>query len=224
MEFFLSFIQANKPYFDMAQAVSSVVNLFAWCLALILLVLALRKNRIESLSVGPFSFRMLKEEAVVATATASRAWQSVTGEKVDIPRVRATVDRVFTPETLNNLTGKAILWVDDNPANNELAVRALRKFGLDIEQATNTEAAMGTLRRRKFDLVISDMGRGADMRAGYGLLELLRESGSKVPFFIFAGSDTPEFRRDAAARGAQLSTNDMLELVDNVVKYLGTTP
>jgi hypothetical protein len=31
----------------------------------------------------------------------------------------------------------------------------------------------------------------------------------------------PGLRREAAARGAQLSTNDMLELVDNVVKYLG---
>ena len=138
MESVLAFVQSNKPYFDVAQAVSSVVNLFAWCLALALLILALRKNRIESLSVGPFNFRMLKEEAVVATATASRAWQSTTGEKVDVPRIRATVDRAFTPETLNNLTGKAILWVDDNPANNELAVRALRKFGLDIEQATVT--------------------------------------------------------------------------------------
>jgi hypothetical protein len=27
------------------------------------------------------------------------------------------VDRVFTPETLNNLTGKPVLWVDDNPTN-----------------------------------------------------------------------------------------------------------
>ena len=224
MEPILAFVQSNKPYFDFAQAVSSVVNLFVWCLALVLLVLALRRNRIESLSVGPFSFRMLKEEAIIATATASRAWQSATGEKVDVPRIRATVDRAFTPETLNNLTGKAILWVDDNPANNELAVRALRKFGLDIEQSTNTEAAMAAFQRRKFDLVISDMGRGSDMRAGYGLLELLRGSGSKVPFFIFAGSDTPELRREAAERGAQLSTNDMLELVDNVVKYLGTTP
>ena len=224
MESVLAFVQSNKPYFDVAQAVSSVVNLLAWCLALALLILALRKNRIESLSVGPFNFRMLKEEAVVATATASRAWQSTTGEKVDVPRIRATVDRAFTPETLNNLTGKAILWVDDNPANNELAVRALRKFGLDIEQATNTEAAMAAIQRRKFDLVISDMGRGSDMRAGYGLLQLLRESGSKVPFFIFAGSDTPEFRREAGERGAQLSTNDKLELVDNVVKYLGAAP
>jgi hypothetical protein len=62
------------------------------------------------------------------------------------------------------------------------------------------------------------------MRAGYGLLKLLREGGSKVPFFIFAGSDTPEFRREAAELGAQLSTNDMLELVDHVVKYVGGAP
>jgi hypothetical protein len=55
-------------------------------------------------------------------------------------------------------------------------------------------------------------------------LKRIRDSGSRVPFFIFAGSDTPEFRREAADRGAELSTNDMLELVDNVVKYLGAGP
>ena len=69
-------MQANKPYFDAAQAISTVVDLFVWCLAVVLLILALRKNRIESLSLGPFNFRMLKEEAIVATATATRAWQS----------------------------------------------------------------------------------------------------------------------------------------------------
>ena len=220
----LSFVQANKPYFDVAQALSSVVNLFAWCLAVFLLFLALRKSRIESLSVGPFSFRM-KEEAVEATASAARAWQSeASGKRVDVPSIRATVERAFVPRTLDNLTGKSVLWVDDNPANNELAVRALRKFQLDVEQATSTDAALAALDRRPFDLVISDMGRGTDLRAGYGLLKLLRDRGSQVPFFIFAGSDTPEFRREAAERGAQLSTNDMLELVDNVVKYLGTKP
>jgi CheY-like chemotaxis protein len=224
MEAVVAFVQAHKPYFELAQALSSVVTLFAWLLAMVLLIIALRKNRIESLSVGPFNFQMMKQEAVIATATATRAWPSPAGDTVDVPRIRATVNRVFTPETLNNMTGKAILWVDDNPTNNELAVRALEKFGLDIEQATTTAAAVTAFQRRKFDLVISDMGRGDDMRAGYGLLKLLRDHGSQLPFFIFAGSDKPEFRREAAERGAQLSTNDMLELVDHVVKYLGEAP
>jgi hypothetical protein len=81
MDGVFSFVAAHKPYFELAQAFSSVVNLFAWLLAFLLLVLALRKNRIESLSVGPFSFRMMKEEAIVATATASRAWQSTSGKR-----------------------------------------------------------------------------------------------------------------------------------------------
>ena len=217
------FVQANKLYFDGVQALSSVVNLVAWCLALVILIAALRKSRVETLSVGPFSFKM-KEAAVAATASAARAWQSeMPGQRIDVPRIRATVDRAFDPQTLDNLTGKSILWVDDNPSNNELAVRALRKFNLDVEQATSTDEALLAMQRRPFDLVISDMGRGTDMRAGYGLLKLIRDHGSHIPFFIFAGSDTPEFRREAAERGAQLSTNDMLELIDSVVKVLGTS-
>ncbi|MCL4768603.1 MAG: response regulator [Hyphomicrobiaceae bacterium] len=196
----------------------------AWGLALVLLITALRRGRVESITFGPIGVRI--QEAVQATASAARAWKAEgPGRKeVDVPRIRATINRAFEPEVLDNMTGKLVLWVDDNPANNELAVRALRKFNLEVEQVTSTEAAMAELDKRVFHLVISDMGRGMNMRAGYELLHLIRESGNQVPFFIFAGSDTPGHRREAAARGAQLSTNDMLELVDNVVKYLGEKP
>ena len=157
-----------------------------------------------------------------AATIAARAWQAtVPDQKIDVPRIRATVEKAFAPEVANNIIGKSILWVDDNPANNLFAVRALRKLNLDVEQTTSTEAAIAAIERRSFDLVISDMGRGQDMRAGYDLLKQIRDRGSQVPFFIFAGSDRPEFRREAATQGAQLSTNDMLELIDQVVKYLG---
>jgi len=85
---------------------------------------------------------------------------------------------------------------------------------------TSTEAALTLLKKRKLELSIYD-GRGKNLRAGYELLQLIREDGYDMSFFIFAGQDRPEFRREAAARGAQLSTNDMLELVGNIVKYLG---
>jgi CheY-like chemotaxis protein len=217
---FLNFIQSNKVYFEAANAVSSAMNLVVWCVALVLLAVGVRRNRIDSLSVGPISIKM-KEAAVSAAASAARAWP---GQSVDVPRIRATVDRAFTPEIANNLTGKAVLWVDDKPANNELVVRALRRFHLDVEQATSTEAGLAAMERRPFNLVISDMGRGPDLRAGYDLLKALRATGSKVPFFIFSSGDTPEFRREAKELGAQLSTNNMLELIDYVVSYLGNEP
>src|SRR5262249_58961940 len=98
----------------------------------LLLILALRKNRVESLSFGPFSFKM-KQEAIEATASAARAWPEASGGAVDVAGIRATVERAFVPTTYDNLTGKSVLWVDDNPGNNELAVRALRKFPLEVE-------------------------------------------------------------------------------------------
>jgi CheY-like chemotaxis protein len=223
MESILNFIQSHRLFFDAAHALSSVVNLLGWCLGAVVLTIAWRRNGIRSVSVGPLNFQM-QEAAVEAAATAARDWQAKMPEQtVDVPRIRATVGRAFAPEVANNLIGKSILWVDDNPANNELAVRALRKLQLDVEQATSTESAVAAMQRRHFDLVISDMGRGTDMRAGYGLLKAIRDQGNQVPFLIFAGSDTPEFRREAAERGAQLSTNDMLELIDHIIKHLGKT-
>jgi CheY-like chemotaxis protein len=217
---FLQFIHGNRVYFEAASAVSSVINLVAWLIGLTLLAVAIRRNRVHSVSVGPINIHM-KEEAVSAAASAARAWP---GQEIDVPRIRATVDKAFTPEVANNLTGKAVLWVDDNPDNNKLVVRALRRFHLDVEQATSTEAGLAAMQRRPFDLVISDMGRGTDMRAGYDLLKAIRSSGSQVPFFIFSSGDQPEFRREAKELGAQLSTNNMLELVDYVVTYLGNKP
>jgi CheY-like chemotaxis protein len=165
----------------------------------------------------------LQEAAVEAAAAAARDWQAKgpgSGPAVDVQRIRETVSQAFAPETADKLIGKSILWVDDNPSNNMLAVRALRRLQLDIEQVTTTELGLDALNRRHFDLIISDMGRGSNMRAGYDLLKAVRDQGSAIPFFIFAGADKPEFRREAAERGAQLSTNDMLELIDHVIKYL----
>ncbi len=218
---FLNFIQTHKPYAEAATAVSSIINIFGWMFGLILLFRAWRRNTISSVQVGPINFKM-QEAAVEATASAARNWQASSPiQKVDVPRIRAAVSRAFAPEIADNLIGKAILWVDDNPANNELAVRALRKLQLEVDQATSTQAGLDAMQRRHFDLIISDMGRGDNMRAGYELLGAIRRQANAIPFLIFAGSDTKEFRQEALERGAQLSTNDMLELIDTVIDHLG---
>lgn len=222
MQDFLSFIQTHKPYAEAATAVSSVVNILGWLIGSIILFSAWRRNAIHRVSVGPITISLkLQEAAVEATASAARDWQAKTlGQKVDVPRIRAAISRAFEPEVADNLIGKAVLWVDDNPGNNELAVRALRKLQLDVEQATNTASGLAVMGHRHFDLVVSDMGRGDNMRAGYELLAAIRAEGNSVPFLIFAGSDCEEFRQEAAVRGAQLSTNDMIELIDAVILHL----
>lgn len=221
MHWLLDFVHAHKAYVDLAHALSAVVNLLGWLVGGILLSIAWRRNTIRSVAVGPIQFQM-QEAAVEAAATAARDWKSKSpSQSVDVARIRETVAQAFAPETAQEMIGKSILWVDDNPSNNRLGVRALKRLQLDVEQVTSTEAALAALKQQHFDIVISDMGRGDNMRAGYDLLKAIRDNGNTVPFLIFAGSDAPEHRREAAARGAQLSTNDMLELMGYIIKYLG---
>ena len=221
LDWIIAFVNEHKPYFELAKSLSSVLSAVAWLLTLPLLVWALLTRRVQSFSVAGASFNL--REAVDATARAARDWNRQSGKPIDVRRIRATAERAFRPENHDNLTGKSILWVDDNPNNNSLAVRALRKYGLEVEQVLSTEAAMEVLGRQRLDLVISDMGRAANMRAGYELLDAVRSRGISTPFFIFAGDDKPEFRREAKSRGAQLSTNDMIEqpMVHQVAMRLG---
>jgi CheY-like chemotaxis protein len=201
MDSIVGFIQTHKPYFDAVSAISSVVTLLCWGFGFALLWNAWRRHAIRSVTLGPLNFQM-EQAAVEATAAAARDWQARGSTKeVDVGKIRTTVARAFDPETADRLVGKGILWVDDNPANNELAVRALRKMQMDVEQVTSTEAALAARQNRHFDLIISDMGRGDNMRAGYELLQAVRQKDKQIPYLIFAGSDRPEFRREAQQRG-----------------------
>jgi CheY-like chemotaxis protein len=116
---------------------------------------------------------------------------------------------------------RKILWVDDRPNNNILERRAMESYNIKFELAESTGQALAMLRRSTFDAIISDMGRPPDMQAGYTLLDALRKSGNLTPFFIYAGSDSPQHLRLALSKGAQGSTNVAQKLIANVLESLG---
>jgi CheY-like chemotaxis protein len=121
-----------------------------------------------------------------------------------------------TPDDWHN----QILWVDDRPENNVYERRAMESMGLEFTLAWSTETALKHLSTRRFAAIISDMGRREGPREGYALLEALRATDRSTPFFIYAGSSSPEHRREAAMRGAQGSTNAAGELVEMVTRAL----
>jgi CheY-like chemotaxis protein len=116
---------------------------------------------------------------------------------------------------------KYILWVDDRPDNNFYEREALKRYGIEFELATSTEMALKVLLSSKFDVIISDMGRPPDPRAGYTLLKAVREKGDTTPYFIYAGSRAREHIAEAAKRGAQGTTNIANELIDMVLNAVG---
>lgn len=113
---------------------------------------------------------------------------------------------------------KLVLWVDDRPDNNIIERRSMAAYNIDFVLAQSTGQALAELRKQQFDVIISDMGRPPDSRAGYTLLEAVRGSGDHTPFFIYAGSRDPAHVREALSRGAQGTTNVGDELLEMILQ------
>jgi len=93
------------------------------------------------------------------------------------------------PTGQSNLTGRSILWVDDQPMNNVYESSVLKRLGASIVSARSTDEALAFLRQDRFDLVISDVGREENDRrnptAGYELLEKLD---GRYPLIVYTSS------------------------------------
>ena len=109
--------------------------------------------------------------------------------------------------TIAKFAGRNILWVDDRPANNRFLIEAFGELQINVETALSTDEALQHLERERFDVIISDMGRPGDDRAGYTLLRALAERSDTTPVIIYAGSDSEQHRKEARAAGAIDSTN-----------------
>jgi CheY-like chemotaxis protein len=92
---------------------------------------------------------------------------------------------------------------------------------IQILLSTSTEDALEKLKKNSFDVIISDMGRPNDPKAGYTLLEAIRRSGNKTPYIIYAGSRSAEHIAEAKKRGAQGTTNRPDELFQMVLQAAG---
>lgn len=117
-----------------------------------------------------------------------------------------------------------ILWVDDRPDHNVYERKSMESMGLEFTLALSTTDALNILGSRRFAAIISDMGRKEGAREGYVLLEALRAEDKATPFFIYAGSNAAEHKREAALRGAQGSTNIAGDLIEMVTRALPAGP
>jgi CheY-like chemotaxis protein len=120
---------------------------------------------------------------------------------------------------------RRILWVDDRPDNNTYERQVFESLGLTFDLALSTSEALERLSSSRYGAIISDMGRREGPREGYRLLDAVRSFDIITPFFIYASSNAPEHRQEAAEHGAQGSTNRANELVDMVTRALsGAAP
>jgi CheY-like chemotaxis protein len=113
-----------------------------------------------------------------------------------------------------------VLWVDDNPKNNERERQYLRTQGVTFDNVVSTQEALEQLRNAPYDLVITDLGRATVSEtsplAGLAMLKsVIGEAGP--PVIVYAGAQAVLLRAEVIRLGGLGSTNrpdDLYALVD----------
>jgi CheY-like chemotaxis protein len=106
-----------------------------------------------------------------------------------------------------SLEGAKILWVDDNPQNQEYERKAFGALGVQFILAESTEKALAELSKQQFQLVITDFKRADDERAGYTLLIAIKKVRNSPPVIIYSSASTPQLEEEAKQMGAFAETN-----------------
>lgn len=114
-----------------------------------------------------------------------------------------------------------ILWVDDEPAQNRYERDALEIIGARFVNVETTNDALSLLKNNVFSAIISDMGRREGNREGYVLLNELKKTGIRTPFFLYTSSNSHEHRMEALRNGAQGATNNPDEIFQMIVNTVG---
>lgn len=211
-------------------AVAQLFGVFVWPALILVVVVQFRGPLTELLkNMGQFSLKgagfeasiitRQREEAVAAlgAAVATRTEGSDVGKPTDLQKVATALP---SPRTQQRIQDSYILWVDDRPGNNNYERQALEALGIRVDISTSTDDALSRIRWHNYDMIISDMGRPPDARAGYTLLDELRARGDQTPYFIYASSRAPEHIAEARRHGAVGCTNSATELVQTVTQVL----
>lgn len=115
-----------------------------------------------------------------------------------------------------------ILWVDDNPINNEGIIDVYQNQGVDFDLAINTSQALRYLSKNKYNLVISDMGRGSIRDEGINMIKNIKRSiPNPPPIYVFCSRIANEtYGKQAIDEGARIVTSSIKELMVSIMKTI----
>mgnify|MGYP003471147362 CR=1 FL=1 len=216
-------------------AITKLLNVLIWPGVLLFILIRFGRDLREffsslgelSLKGAGFEASLKRKQAEVVAALSAAAASKPDGDRTresvakEAMIAADVVAEVVTPRAVRRASRSTVLWVDDNPNNNNYARQALEALGVSFVLAISTDEALKKISRQRFDAIISDMGRPPDSRAGYTLLDKLRSSGDQTPFIIYASSRDPEHIAESRRHGAIGCTNNANELFEMVLSALG---
>jgi CheY-like chemotaxis protein len=111
------------------------------------------------------------------------------------------------------LSGLRLLWIDDNPINNESVIDHLIARGAQVRTATDVQQALALLPYFGPTAIVSDVFR-AGAESGFDDLQLIRQTSDSTPCLFFTGHLTNDLKEKAAYAGAAAITASMGAVVE----------
>ena len=110
------------------------------------------------------------------------------------------------------------LWIDDHPGNQAYEKELLSTIGVKFDTVLNSEQAWYQINHNEYDLIISDINRNGDPKAGLELLNKTVHNGLNIPFIFFAANINPALGTPPYAFGITNLIGDLLHLVMDVIE------
>jgi CheY-like chemotaxis protein len=151
----------------------------------------------------------------------------VDGEKQALEQLVNQYSPVSAPAATRDLgpreapARKRLLWVDDQPVNNQNEIRVLEDtLPVKVDTSLSTQDALEKLSQTNYALIISDLSRPENRRAGLQLLSQIREGNDySTPFIIYSRMASAEVEAQAA-RLRGMSTNSPVKLIEKATTIL----
>jgi DNA-binding NtrC family response regulator len=106
-----------------------------------------------------------------------------------------------------------ILWIDDMPDTLRNEYKMLERLRIDIDLATSETEAEHRLQTDKYDLILSDIARGDNRKAGLEFLGKYAKREQRVPFIFYVGVLHPEKGVPGYAFGITHRPDELLHLI-----------
>ena len=198
---------------DLAKLISALAS-FAWPLVLAVLLFKLYtpiRTLVESALKRKFTIKVAGNELTMEEA--SEQQRAIIS---DIQNKLAELEKQLNANSnagqvefaTESESSKRILWVDDNPKNNSFLVASLEERGVRVDIALSTEEGLEKFKRLPYDIVLSDMGRPENEKAGIDLAKKIKSMNPKIPVYIFCGSwAARNLRKEALNAGVTAITS-----------------
>jgi CheY-like chemotaxis protein len=188
------------------QFIASMFSALAWPVAVAAVILTFRPQlrellpHLKSAKLGPITLTL--ERAVHQAAEAG-------AKPVPEAHQRNIVRRLERSGDL--LEGATILWVDDQPGNNDAIADAMTVAGARVRRATSTKEGLLRSQQLRPQVVITDMERDDDYQAGQELADALAEDDPSIKTIFYVLDLRPGVPRNAF--GITNMPDELLHLV-----------